>query len=187
MIFAVDRERVFTVTFFRSEGKADLTRRLNIFIRRLKNPNEDGDDMRKELEPNAPELISALLDHSDPDVQTLSVCCIIAILKVIKKSDEVPCRKDKVRIIEAVTSQIKKISTCDIRSEVGKRLDYILSSVGTIMWESVLFNSAVVPGVENLFPSFVDAIISAFKEEHADRGECLDAFMTMTILRVIHA
>jgi hypothetical protein len=187
MMLSVDRERVFEATFLRSAGnKADLIRRLNTFIERLKKLNMDDDDISKELESNAPELISTLLDHSDPDVRTLSVCCIIAILKVIKESNEVPCLKDKVRIIEAVTSQIRKVSTCDIRSEVGRRLDYILSSVGTIMWE-VLFNSAIVPGVENLFPSFVDAVISAFKEEHADRGECLDAVMRMNIFSVIHA
>lgn len=190
MMLSFDRERVFEASFLRSAGnKADLIRRLNTFIKRLKNLNMDDDDIFKELESNAPESISTLLGYSDPDVRTLSVCCIVAMLKVMmryQELEEVPCLKDKVRIIEAVTSQIRKISTCDLRSEVGKMLDFILSSVDTIMWE-FLFNDTIVPGVENLFPSFVDAIISAIKEEHADRGEYLDVIMRMNISSAIHA
>jgi sister-chromatid-cohesion protein PDS5 len=186
---SVDGEGVYEPTFLSRPGrKGDLIIRLNSLHKSLNELGQDQNDLPEGLQSTATQLVSTkILGHSDKDVRLLSVCCILDILKAF--APEAPYGdEDMVRIFEVIISQIRSLSTYEIGSTTGKKVVYILESLSTVKScvIPVILVQTGVPGAEDLMTSLFDALISVFKPEHTEEGECLVAVIITNIFTSIH-
>jgi sister-chromatid-cohesion protein PDS5 len=187
---SIDRDAVFDRKYLgNASNKINLIKRLKAIHKRLTELGQDQKDLPKGLQSTADQLVSIeILDHSDENVQLHSVYCIVDILRVF--APEAPYGdEDMVHIFNVIIPQIKRLSTCDIGSRTWIMVSYIIKSLSTLSSCLIPVNLVErgVPGAEYLMTSLFDAIISVFKPEHPDEGECLIVVIVMNRLSAIHA
>lgn len=130
-------------------------------------------DRPKGFRVTTDQLISSkILNHSDKDVRLIACCCVVDVLRIF--APEAPFSdEDTIKAFDVLTAQIRGMATTDMQSAVGLKINYLLSSLGTVKScvVPVLLAQQGVSGADETVTAFLDALLSSVRPEHSEEGE----------------
>lgn len=155
--------------------KNELCSYLKELLEDLKGLEQDIQLAPRGINATALELISPKnLENPDKEIRVLTACCIVEILRIYVPDAPYDDR-DILRVFEVFISQIRGLQTNELKSEIGKRMFYILTSLATV-------KSCVIPVImalsgdknaEETVRSLFESITESIQPDHGEDGKFL--------------
>jgi sister-chromatid-cohesion protein PDS5 len=162
---------VYSTTFLSKVGKkTDTVQRLNQLHDSLSKLSQEPVDRPRHLGAIAAQLISEkFLTNADRDIRILSVACVVDILRVY--APEAPYSDGEMcGIFRAITKEFRGLATCDLLSQSGSMLFYILKSLSVVKSCVVLvyMSQRNVRGATDILVEFFEVLVSSIRAEHSE-------------------